>query len=234
MQVVCGAPNARAGLVGVFGVPGATCPANGMVLKVAAIRGVESNGMMCSTRELELGDDHDGIIELPADAPVGATLSRLCRAERSGVRRQRSRRTGRIAWACAASRAIWRRRGWGRSSRSPRSIASTRLRRSRAKAPAPTCAPTIPRAAPPSTRRPCRGVTNGAAPEWMRARLKRDRAEADLGAGRHHQLRHGRSRPPAARLRPRQADRRARRAQGARPASRCWRSTARPIRSTRR
>ncbi|MCH3002804.1 hypothetical protein K3W91_14990, partial [Listeria monocytogenes] len=41
------------------------------VLKVAAIRGVESNGMMCSTRELELGEDHDGIIELPADAPIG-------------------------------------------------------------------------------------------------------------------------------------------------------------------
>src|ERR1700754_1949185 len=64
LQVVCGAPNARAGLVGVFGMPGATVPANGMVLKVAEIRGVESNGMMCSTRELELGDDHDGIIEL--------------------------------------------------------------------------------------------------------------------------------------------------------------------------
>ncbi|WP_230771033.1 phenylalanine--tRNA ligase subunit beta [Sphingomonas sp. Leaf4] len=71
MQVVCGAPNARAGLLGVFGMPGATVPANGMVLKVAAIRGVESNGMMCSTRELELGEDHDGIIELPQDAPVG-------------------------------------------------------------------------------------------------------------------------------------------------------------------
>ena len=71
LQVVCGAPNARAGLIGVLGLPGATVPANGMVLKVAAVRGVESNGMMCSTRELELGDDHDGIIELPADAPVG-------------------------------------------------------------------------------------------------------------------------------------------------------------------
>ncbi len=71
LQVVCGAPNARAGLVGVFGSPGATVPSNGMVLKVAAIRGVESNGMMCSTRELELGEDHDGIIELPADAPIG-------------------------------------------------------------------------------------------------------------------------------------------------------------------
>ncbi|OQW80403.1 MAG: phenylalanine--tRNA ligase subunit beta [Proteobacteria bacterium ST_bin14] len=71
MQVVCGAPNARAGLIGVFGAPGATVPANGMVLKVAEIRGVVSNGMMCSTRELELGDDHDGIIELPGDAPIG-------------------------------------------------------------------------------------------------------------------------------------------------------------------
>lgn len=75
LQVVCGAPNARAGLVGVFGAPGAVVPANGMVLKVAAIRGVESNGMMCSTRELELGDDHDGIIELAADAPVGKSFA---------------------------------------------------------------------------------------------------------------------------------------------------------------
>jgi phenylalanyl-tRNA synthetase beta chain len=74
LQVVCGAPNARAGLVGVFGMPGAVVPANGMVLKVAEIRGVESNGMMCSTRELELGDDHDGIIELPADAPIGTAF----------------------------------------------------------------------------------------------------------------------------------------------------------------
>ena len=72
VQVVCGAPNARAGLVGVFGMPGATVPSNGMVLKLAEIRGVQSNGMMCSTRELELGDDHDGIIELPADAPIGS------------------------------------------------------------------------------------------------------------------------------------------------------------------
>ncbi|MDE0946573.1 MAG: phenylalanine--tRNA ligase subunit beta, partial [Sphingobium sp.] len=71
LQVVCGAPNARAGLLGVFGTEGAVVPSNGMVLKKTAIRGVDSNGMMCSSRELELGDDHDGIIELPGDAPVG-------------------------------------------------------------------------------------------------------------------------------------------------------------------
>ncbi|MGB3844254.1 MAG: phenylalanine--tRNA ligase subunit beta [Sphingopyxis sp.] len=75
LTVVCGAPNARAGLVGVLGLPGAVVPANGMELKVAAVRGVTSNGMMCSTRELELGDDHDGIIELPADAPIGTPFA---------------------------------------------------------------------------------------------------------------------------------------------------------------
>ena len=79
LQVVCGAPNARAGLVGVLGLPGATVPANGMVLKVSAIRGVESNGMMCSSRELGLGEEHDGIIELPADAPVGARYPEYAR-----------------------------------------------------------------------------------------------------------------------------------------------------------
>lgn len=75
LQVVCGAPNARAGLVGVLGTPGAVVPAGGFELKKSAIRGVESNGMMCSTRELELGDDHEGIIELPADAPVGRSFA---------------------------------------------------------------------------------------------------------------------------------------------------------------
>ena len=75
LQVVCGAPNARAGMKGVLGLPGATVPANGMVLRKSAIRGVESNGMMCSVRELELGEDHEGIIELPEDAPVGTSFA---------------------------------------------------------------------------------------------------------------------------------------------------------------
>ena len=74
MQVVCGAPNARAGLVGVFGAPGAYVPGLDVTLKVAAIRGIESNGMMCSARELQIGEGHDGIIELPEDAVVGTSF----------------------------------------------------------------------------------------------------------------------------------------------------------------
>ena len=75
IQVVCGAPNARAGMLGVFGPPGAHIPGSDIILKVAAIRGVESRGMMCSSRELELGDDHSGIIELPEDAQVGTAFT---------------------------------------------------------------------------------------------------------------------------------------------------------------
>jgi phenylalanyl-tRNA synthetase beta chain len=74
-QVVCGAPNARAGLVGVFAVEGAYIPGSKITLKKGVIRGVESNGMMCSKRELELSDEHEGIIELPEDAPVGANFA---------------------------------------------------------------------------------------------------------------------------------------------------------------
>lgn len=75
LQVVCGAPNARGGMKGVLGLPGAVVPSNGMELRKSAIRGQESNGMMCSVRELELGDAHEGIIELPEDAPVGASFA---------------------------------------------------------------------------------------------------------------------------------------------------------------
>jgi phenylalanyl-tRNA synthetase beta chain len=74
VEVVCGAPNARAGLKTAFAAPGSVIPATGDVLKVGAIRGVTSNGMLCSARELKLGEGHDGIIELPADAVPGAPI----------------------------------------------------------------------------------------------------------------------------------------------------------------
>lgn len=74
MQIVCGAPNARAGIKVVLGQPGDYVPGIDVTLKKATIRGVESNGMMCSYRELELGDDHDGIIELDDSALVGQSF----------------------------------------------------------------------------------------------------------------------------------------------------------------
>lgn len=74
-QVVCGAPNAKAGMLGVFGPPGAYVPGADFTLKPAKIRDVESFGMMVSARELGLGEEHDGIIELAADAPVGSAYA---------------------------------------------------------------------------------------------------------------------------------------------------------------
>jgi len=71
VQVVCGAPNARAGLISVFSPPGTFVPGKNITLGVGTIRGVESRGMLCSAAELQISEDHDGIMELPADAPIG-------------------------------------------------------------------------------------------------------------------------------------------------------------------
>ncbi|GJL90438.1 phenylalanine--tRNA ligase subunit beta [Hyphococcus sp.] len=71
MQIVCGAPNARAGIKIAYAPVGSYVPGIDVTLSKAKIRGVESHGMMCSVRELELGDDHDGIIEAPTGSKVG-------------------------------------------------------------------------------------------------------------------------------------------------------------------
>ncbi len=71
IDVVCGAPNARTGLKSVFAFPGTYIPGKDMTIGKGNIRGQVSNGMLCSNAELELSEDHDGIIELPEDAPVG-------------------------------------------------------------------------------------------------------------------------------------------------------------------
>ena len=77
VQVVCGAPNARAGMKGVFGPAGVTIPKTGAALRESTIRGVASRGMLMSAAELALGEDHSGIIDLPEDAPVGAPYAEL-------------------------------------------------------------------------------------------------------------------------------------------------------------
>ncbi|WP_309086298.1 phenylalanine--tRNA ligase subunit beta [Chelativorans sp.] len=81
VQVVCGAPNARAGLVGAFASPGTYVPGIDVTLSVGKIRGVESHGMMCSERELQLSDEHTGIIDLPQDAPVGESFAKWARLD---------------------------------------------------------------------------------------------------------------------------------------------------------
>lgn len=164
LQVVCGAPNARAGLVGVLGTPGAVVPANGMALKVAAVRGVDSNGMMCSSRELELGDDHDGIIELPADAPVGASF-----ADYAGLNdpvfdvsitpnRQDCMGVRGIARDLAAA-------GLG-------TLKSLKVEPISGEGPGPDVATLDPEGCPAFYGQSVSGVVNGASPEWMRKRLK--------------------------------------------------------------
>ncbi len=169
LQVVCGAPNARAGLVGVFGSPGAVVPSNGMVLKVAAIRGVESNGMMCSTRELELGDDHDGIIELPADAPIGAVYAGWAGLDDAVFdvaitpNRQDCMGVRGIARDLAAS---------GVGSLKPLSPLAV------GESPSPPQGEGVqirtddPEGCPAFYGRVIRGITNGASPDWMQRRLK--------------------------------------------------------------
>ena len=165
LQVVCGAPNARAGLVGVFGGPGTYVPGSNFVLKKAAIRGVESNGMMCSARELQLGEDHEGIIELPADAPVGASFADYAGLDDAvlDVSVTPNRQD------CMGVRGI------------ARDLAAAGLGTLK-----PLNVPVIegsfdnvveiriedPEGCPAFYGRTVRGLTNGASPEWMQQRLK--------------------------------------------------------------
>ena len=167
LQVVCGAPNARAGLVGVLGLPGAIVPANGMELKVSAIRGVESNGMMCSTRELELGDDHDGIIELPADAPIGTTFPDYAGLNDPVIdvsitpNRQDCMGVRGIARDLAAA-------GLGTLKPLAQVYRAEAIAPVAGEGPGPDVRTDDPAGCPAFYGQEVRGVTNGAAPEWMR------------------------------------------------------------------
>ena len=71
-QIICGAPNARAGIHVVLAKPGMYIPGIDTTISVGKIRGIESHGMMCSEREMELSEEHDGIIEVPGSPAVGS------------------------------------------------------------------------------------------------------------------------------------------------------------------
>ena len=164
LQVVCGAPNARPGLVGVFGTEGAVVPVNGMVLKKTAIRGVESNGMMCSFRELELGEDHEGIIELDADAPVGRVYAEWAGLDDPVIdvsitpNRQDCMGVRGIARDLAAA-------GLG-------TLNAIVVPTVEGVGPGPDVRIEDEDGCPAFFARTVRGVTNGASPEWMARRLK--------------------------------------------------------------
>jgi phenylalanyl-tRNA synthetase beta chain len=171
LQVVCGAPNARAAMLGVFGPAGAVVPANGMVLKVAAIRGVESNGMMCSVAELELGDDHDGIIELPDDAPVGEVYAQWAGLDDPVIdvsitpNRQDCMGVRGIARDLAAA-------GLGTLRPLHEVYHMDTLQPIAGDGPAPVVATHDPDGCPAFFAQAVSGVVNGASPPWMRDRLR--------------------------------------------------------------
>lgn len=170
VQVVCGAPNARAGLKGVFGAPGAYVPGSDITLKVAAIRGVESRGMMCSVRELELGDDHDGIIELPADAPVGAAYAGWAGLDDPVIdvaitpNRQDCMGVRGIARDLAAA-------GLGTLKPLAQVYRMAKLEPIAGDGPAPAVRTDDPEGCPAFFAQAVSGVTNGASPAWMRTKL---------------------------------------------------------------
>jgi phenylalanyl-tRNA synthetase beta chain len=171
LQVVCGAPNARAGMLGVFGPAGAVVPANGMILKVTAIRGVESNGMMCSIAELELGDDHDGIIELSTDAPVGQVYAEWAGLDDPVIdvsvtpNRQDCMGVRGIARDLAAA-------GLGTLRPLAEVYRMDALAPVDGPDPAPSARTDDPDGCPAFYAQAVSGVTNGASPEWMSSKLK--------------------------------------------------------------
>tara|TARA_R110002073_G_scaffold110415_14_gene246650 strand:- start:222 stop:2594 length:2373 start_codon:yes stop_codon:yes gene_type:complete len=165
-QVVCGAPNARAGMIGVFGPPGTFIPGSDFTLKPAKIRDVESFGMMCSYRELELGDDHDGIIELPPEAAseVGTSYADYAKLDDPVIdvsitpNRQDCMGVRGIARDLAAT---------GIGKLKPLDVANIARNGT-----GPDVRTDDPDGCPAFYACTVKGVSNGASPAWMQARLK--------------------------------------------------------------
>ncbi len=164
VSVVCGAPNARTGLKVVFAPPGSYIPGTGVTLKTGEIRGVVSAGMMLSRREMGLGEDHDGIVELPDDAPVGVPYPDYAGLDDPVI-----------------DIAITPNRGDALSVRGvARDLAAAGLGRLKPWAPLPVAgrfdspvrwAITDHEACPWVVGRTVRGLTNGPSPAWLQTRL---------------------------------------------------------------
>ncbi len=169
IQVVCGAPNARTGMKSVFSPVGTYIPGKKITLAKGVIRGVESNGMLCSAAELELSNDHDGIIALPDDAPVGLPYARYAGLDDPVIdvaltpNRPDATGVSGIARDLAAA-------GLGAlRTEAPKAIEGrfdcpTHVRLDFATPDAHLC--------PAFALRLVRGVKNGASPEWMQKQLR--------------------------------------------------------------
>ena len=168
VQVVCGAPNARAGMMGVFVPPGAYIPGKDMTLGVGKIRGVESRGMLVSEFELQISDDHEGIIDLPADAPLGANYAQVGGPRRSGDRDQPHAQPRRLhRRARHRARSLRRRHGQVQGEPAIKPVEGA--------FPCPVKVTldfgATPSLCPAFALRLVRGVKNGPSPDWLQRRL---------------------------------------------------------------
>jgi len=167
VQVVCGAPNARTGMKGVFVPPGAFIPGKDMTLGIGKIRGVESRGMLVSEFELQISDDHEGIIELPEDAPVGVNYGQWAGLDDPVIHVNLTPNRGDCAGVNGIARDLAA-AGLGKFKDRPVEPVAGRF-------PCPTKVSldfgTTPSLCPAFGLRLVRGVKNAVSPQWLRRRL---------------------------------------------------------------
>jgi phenylalanyl-tRNA synthetase beta chain len=167
VQVVCGAPNARTGMKGVFVPPGAFIPGKNMTLGIGKIRGVESRGMLVSEFELQISDDHEGIIELPEDAPVGVNYGQWAGLDDPVIHVNLTPNRGDCAGVNGIARDLAA-AGLGKFKDRPVEPVAGRF-------PCPTKVSldfgTTPSLCPAFGLRLVRGVKNAVSPQWLRRRL---------------------------------------------------------------
>jgi phenylalanyl-tRNA synthetase beta chain len=164
LEIVCGAPNARAGLTTVYAPIGTFIPGTGITLEPRPVRGVVSNGMLCSAAELEIAEESDGILELPGDLPVGAPAAQALGLE-----------------AVIDFEVTPNRSDWLGVQGIARDLAAADLGTFNDKPvePVPGAFPCpidirlpAPEACPAFAGRLIRGVRNGPSPAWLQAKLK--------------------------------------------------------------
>ena len=186
VQVVCGAPNARTGMKGVFSPPGTFIPGKNITLGIGNIRGVESRGMLCSAMELQISDDHEGIIELPEDAPVGKSYPDYAGLGDAVIEINLTPNRPDCTGINGIARDLGA-AGIGKFlERTPKPVKGA--------FPCPVKVKldfgSTPSLCPGFALRLVKGVKNGPSPEWLQTAAEGDRSAPDQCAGRYHELHH--------------------------------------------